>query len=682
MEAHEEPVEQVLDAVEREQPDEGVLAHREPLPQQLLADWVAPQVLRHREHREPWDRELLRLGPLRLRLEPDVQLPREQEPVLAERLPRLVRRERPAREELAAVHHVRLLVQDAPVPVACRQPAEVLQQAALVVLRPEPDPELAVAVHVPVDQWQLQPQLAARVLAHVDLPEREVLDAELADLRVRHFAAACQVVVPRERLLEELVQGVEPRAREVPREPPELQDAHWLQLVRELVLAELVEVAVDEPVWRDHVEVDPWVLLLACRAHQVRERLVQDRLGRDERELVQPVAEVACQRPWPLPRWCRRQQLVAQLPEDVVGEEQQLLLEPPWLQLVRCLRQQRQLVRRHVQQLQRPALRRWQVDVVARVEAALVALLQLVVAPARVRPDVLAQLLEVRELACLERDWEREPLDVHVQEAEPPVQLAEVRGELAEARVHPELHDWLGQDVEHLLQQEPELARLELARLQEGVRELEPLDEQPRERLDPVEEEPPQELEEEDQPEPRKAELPPLEEEVEPVRPALEPQRCQRLAEVELCLQQEDAAVQRHCAEEQLPLLVHPPLHLLEELQEAPVQVVHRVRAPLRELHGLHPVPTPLELHRVRERRLPPEPLEVRRRERVLRELRLREHERRAREGQRPPGLLDEGLLRQEEPELARHQLPEPEELERHPGCCLQQSASVRLRFD
>lgn len=73
--------------------------------------------------------------------------------------------------------------------------------------------------------------------------------------------------------------------------------------------------------------------------------------------------------------------------------------------------------------------------------------------------------------------------------------------------------------------------------------------------------------------------------------------------------------------------MVYPPLHLLEKLQEPPVQVLHRVRAPVRELHGLYPLPSPLELYRVGKRGVEARPLKVRRRKRLLRELGAGEHE-------------------------------------------------------
>lgn len=94
------------------------------------------------------------------------------------------------------------------------------------------------------------------------------------------------------------------------------------------MLPELVKVPVDEPVRCDHVHVDAWLVLLTCRAHQVRERVVQDCLCWDEWEVVQAFPEVARQRPRALARRCCWQQLVPQLAEDVVREKQQLLLEP------------------------------------------------------------------------------------------------------------------------------------------------------------------------------------------------------------------------------------------------------------------------------------------------------------------------------------------------------------------
>lgn len=251
------------------------------------------------------------------------------------------------------------MVQVCAVSVAEWPTAPVLQQPSVVVLRPEPDTESPVAVHLSVDQWQLQPQLSECPVAHVDLPERELLEAELPDLRLRHVAATCQVVVAHEPLPEKVVQGVEPCDREVVREARELQDAHEQKVLREVVLAEFVEFTVLESVWRKHVEVDARLLLVPCRPHQLCEWVVQDCLCRDERELVQRVAELPCQWAWSLPCRHRRQQLVAQLPKDVVREEQQLLLEPARLQLVRELRQQRQLVCGHLQQLQSPPLRRW-----------------------------------------------------------------------------------------------------------------------------------------------------------------------------------------------------------------------------------------------------------------------------------------------------------------------------------
>lgn len=281
-----------------------------------------------------------------------------------------------------------------------RQPAEVLQQAAVVLLCAKSDSEPWVTVHLTVDQWQLQSQLARCPLAHVDLPEWKLLDSELADLWVCHFPSTRQVIVPHERLLQQLLQGVEPRDCELEREATELQDAHQEELLREVLLPELLELTVDEPVWCDHLEVDARLLLLACRSHQLREWLVQDCLRWDERELVQSLAEVARQRARTLPRWCRRQQLLAQMSKDVVREKQALLLQAAWVKFVSELSPQRQLVSCHVQQLQPPALRRWQVDLVARVQAALLALEPVLVATAAQRPALLPQLLEVRELPC------------------------------------------------------------------------------------------------------------------------------------------------------------------------------------------------------------------------------------------------------------------------------------------
>lgn len=91
-------------------------------------------------------------------------------------------------------------------------------------MRPEPDAEVAFAVHVPVDQWQLQPQLARRVLAHLRLTEWKLVDAELPDLWVRHVPSACQLVMAHERLLEKLLQGVDGQDRELVREAAELQE--------------------------------------------------------------------------------------------------------------------------------------------------------------------------------------------------------------------------------------------------------------------------------------------------------------------------------------------------------------------------------------------------------------------------------------------------------------------------
>lgn len=57
-------------------------------------------------------------------------------------------------------------------------------------------------------------------------------------------------------------------------------------MVGENVLPELVKLPVVCAVGRDHVEVPARVVLVPRRAHQVREWVVQDRLRRDERELV------------------------------------------------------------------------------------------------------------------------------------------------------------------------------------------------------------------------------------------------------------------------------------------------------------------------------------------------------------------------------------------------------------
>lgn len=94
-----------------------------------------------------------------------------------------------------------------------------------------------------------------------------MLEAELADLRVRHVASACQLVVPYEPLPEKVVQGVEPCDREVVREPRELQDAHKEEVVPEVLLPELVKVAVLEPVRCEHFELDARLLLVPCWPH-------------------------------------------------------------------------------------------------------------------------------------------------------------------------------------------------------------------------------------------------------------------------------------------------------------------------------------------------------------------------------------------------------------------------------
>lgn len=78
------------------------------------------------------------------------------------------------------------------------------------------------ALHVPVDQRQLQAQLPPRVVAHVRLAERKLVLAELPDLRVRHVPSTRQLLVAHERVLEKLLQGVKPRDRQLLCEPAEL----------------------------------------------------------------------------------------------------------------------------------------------------------------------------------------------------------------------------------------------------------------------------------------------------------------------------------------------------------------------------------------------------------------------------------------------------------------------------
>lgn len=170
--------------------------------------------------------------------------------------------------------------------MACWQASEVLQQAAVVVVRAESDPKTAIALHLTVNQRQFQAQLARCLVAHVDLSEWKVVVAELPDLWVCHVPSSCQVVVAHQPLLEQVLQGLDPQNGEVVGEPSEVQEPKRQKVVLKVVLSELVEVSVAEPVRCDHVEVDAWLVLLPCRPYQVREWVVQDCLGGDEWELV------------------------------------------------------------------------------------------------------------------------------------------------------------------------------------------------------------------------------------------------------------------------------------------------------------------------------------------------------------------------------------------------------------
>lgn len=82
------------------------------------------------------------------------------------------------------------------------------------------------------------------------------------------------------------MQGVDPRDRKVVGEPAEVQDPKDGEVVSKVMLAELVKVSVDEPVWRDHVGVDARLVLVACWSYQLGEWVVQDCLCGNERELV------------------------------------------------------------------------------------------------------------------------------------------------------------------------------------------------------------------------------------------------------------------------------------------------------------------------------------------------------------------------------------------------------------